>query len=78
MNLDAAVREETRRSVDGAGPRCFHEAQKAVYALMERDSYRRFLNSKLVQELGGSFQQENMEKKKCSCSENSRHVAGGA
>ncbi|XP_059197294.1 regulator of G-protein signaling 4-like [Centropristis striata] len=51
VNLDAATREDTRLNVQNACPACFNEAQKMIYTLMEKDSYRRFLKSKLVQDL---------------------------
>uniref|UniRef100_A0A3Q0RUB2 Regulator of G protein signaling 4 n=1 Tax=Amphilophus citrinellus TaxID=61819 RepID=A0A3Q0RUB2_AMPCI len=51
VNLDAATRENTRQNVENACPSCFDEAQKMIYTLMEKDSYRRFLKSKLIQDL---------------------------
>ncbi|XP_034386902.1 regulator of G-protein signaling 4 [Cyclopterus lumpus] len=51
VNLDAATREETRRNLENACPTCFNGAQKMIYTLMERDSYRRFLTTKLIQDL---------------------------
>uniref|UniRef100_A0A4W6F947 Regulator of G protein signaling 4 n=1 Tax=Lates calcarifer TaxID=8187 RepID=A0A4W6F947_LATCA len=51
VNLDAATREETRQNVENACPSCFDEAQRMIYVLMAKDSYRRFLNSKLIQDL---------------------------
>lgn len=78
VNLDAATREETRQNVENAGPCCFDEAQKVIYTLMEKDSYRRFLNSKLMHRLSRSFHQENIEKKNCNWPESSRLLAGGA
>ncbi|XP_056271324.1 regulator of G-protein signaling 4 [Pseudoliparis swirei] len=51
VNLDAVTREETRRNLENACPTCFNDAQKMIYTLMERDSYRRFLASKLIQDL---------------------------
>lgn len=78
VNLDAATREETRQNVENAGPCCFDEAQKVIYTLMEKDSYRRFLNSKLMHKLSQSFHQQNIEKRKCNWPENSRLLAGGA
>uniref|UniRef100_A0A3Q3X826 RGS domain-containing protein n=1 Tax=Mola mola TaxID=94237 RepID=A0A3Q3X826_MOLML len=52
VNLDAVTRQETRENVaDNACPSCFNEAQKMIYTLMEKDSYRRFLNSKLIKDL---------------------------
>ncbi|XP_075901616.1 regulator of G-protein signaling 4-like [Nelusetta ayraudi] len=78
VNLDAATRDETRQSVDNACPSCFDRAQKVIYTLMEKDSYRRFLNSKLMNALSQSFHQENIAKKNCNLLESSRLLAGGA
>lgn len=54
VNLDSATREETRQNLESAGPSCFDEAQKKIFTLMEKDSYRRFLLSKLFRELSSS------------------------
>lgn len=78
VNLDAATREETRLNVDRACPSCFDGAQKLIYALMEKDSYRRFLHSKLMHKLGQSFPQENVAKKNCNRLDGGRLLAGGA
>ncbi|KAF0041743.1 hypothetical protein F2P81_005275 [Scophthalmus maximus] len=59
VNLDAATREETRQNVESARPSCFDEAQRTIYTLMEKDSYRRFLNSKLFQDLARSKEMKN-------------------
>lgn len=78
VNLDAATREETRQNLDAVDSRCFDGAQKVIYTLMEKDSYRRFLHSKLMHELSQSFHQENMGQKTCSWLESSQLLAGGA
>lgn len=78
VNLDAATREETRQNVNNACPSCFDEAQKIIYTLMEKDSYRRFLNSKLIQDLSQRFPKEKTEKKNCDWSESSQQLTGGA
>ncbi|XP_034035316.1 regulator of G-protein signaling 4 [Thalassophryne amazonica] len=54
VNLDAMTREETRQNLKCAGLSCFDEAQKMIYILMGRDSYRRFLRSKLYQDMCGT------------------------
>ncbi|XP_061635308.1 regulator of G-protein signaling 4-like isoform X1 [Phyllopteryx taeniolatus] len=51
VNLDAGTREETRQKVMSASHSCFDEAQRRIYILMEKDSYRRFLHSKLIHDL---------------------------
>ncbi|XP_051929600.1 regulator of G-protein signaling 4 [Hippocampus zosterae] len=51
VNLDAATREETLQKVTSGSRACFQEAQRRIYLLMEKDSYRRFLHSKLIVEL---------------------------
>nr|XP_057929334.1 regulator of G-protein signaling 4-like isoform X2 [Doryrhamphus excisus] len=51
VNLDAVTRQETRLMVETGSLSCFDEAQKRIYLLMEKDSYRRFLKSKLIQDL---------------------------
>ncbi|KAM7409295.1 hypothetical protein PAMA_000985 [Pampus argenteus] len=82
VNLDAATREETRHNVESANPSCFAEAQKMIYVLMEKDSYRRFLKSKLIQDLSrthaAAAQEKKKEKKNCDCAKNRRALAGGA
>uniref|UniRef100_A0A3Q3DV90 Si:ch211-117l17.6 n=1 Tax=Hippocampus comes TaxID=109280 RepID=A0A3Q3DV90_HIPCM len=45
INVDQRIREEIKKSLDQPNPRCFDEAQKHVYLLMERDSCPRFLQS---------------------------------
>lgn len=54
VNLDAASREETRQNVSAGEPSCFDEAQRKIFTLMEKDSYRRFLQSKLLRDQGPS------------------------
>ncbi|KAL4660121.1 regulator of G-protein signaling 4-like [Arapaima gigas] len=51
VNLDAVTREETKRSLKDIGPSSFNEAQKKIFLLMEKDSYRRFLKSKMFLDL---------------------------
>uniref|UniRef100_UPI0037E8F422 regulator of G-protein signaling 4 n=1 Tax=Semicossyphus pulcher TaxID=241346 RepID=UPI0037E8F422 len=78
VNLDAATREETRQNVEKACPCCFGEAQKMIYTLMEKDSYRRFLNSKLIKDLCQEQKTAAEEKKNCDCAENRQAVTDGA
>ncbi|KAM7013165.1 regulator of G-protein signaling 4 [Tautogolabrus adspersus] len=81
VNLDAATRDVTKQNVENACPSCFDEAQKMIYTLMEKDSYRRFLNSKLMKDLCQTRKaaaEEKKEKKKCDSAENRQAVTGGA
>lgn len=81
VNLDAATREETRQNLENACPSCFGEAQKMIYILMEKDSYRRFLNSKMIQNVcqtEAAAQEKTRKKKSCSCAENRQVFTGGA
>lgn len=46
INIDQSIREEIRKSLEKTpSARCFDEAQKQIYLLMERDSCPRFLLS---------------------------------
>lgn len=45
VNLDSCTREETSRNMLEPTITCFDEAQKKIFNLMEKDSYRRFLKS---------------------------------
>ncbi|KAL7832700.1 hypothetical protein SRHO_G00297180 [Serrasalmus rhombeus] len=61
VNLDSATREETRRNLGKCDVTCFDEAQNKIFTLMENDSYRRFLRSKLFLDLC----QSPMDEKQC-------------
>lgn len=81
VNLEAVIREETRQNVNSACLSSFDEAQKMIYILMEKDSYRRFLHSPLVLDLlqtqeGSAWVKK--EKKGSDCAENRHVLAGGA
>ncbi|XP_071369047.1 regulator of G-protein signaling 4 [Centroberyx affinis] len=80
VNLDSATREETRQNLERGGPSCFDEAQCKIYTLMEKDSYRRFLNSKLIRDLSQTHATAAQEKKgkKNNCAENRKALTGGA
>lgn len=45
MNIDHETRELTRRNLEAATAACFDQAQGQARALMEKDSFRRFLRS---------------------------------
>ncbi|KAJ7986449.1 hypothetical protein DPEC_G00340000 [Dallia pectoralis] len=51
INIDYRTREMTRLSVLEPTPCSLNEVQTRVYGLMEKDSYPRFLRSKLYQDL---------------------------
>lgn len=78
MNLDAVTRDETRQNVEKVCETCFDESQRMIYNLMEKDSYRRFLKSKLIQDLCQTTNDATQEKKTWDCAENRQTLAGGA
>ncbi|KAF7647670.1 hypothetical protein LDENG_00168590 [Lucifuga dentata] len=78
VNLDAATREEVRQNLENACLSCFDEAQRKIYTLMEKDSYRRFLNSKLLQDLSQTHDTAAQEKKQSNCEAPRQALAGGA
>ncbi|XP_004068157.1 regulator of G-protein signaling 4 [Oryzias latipes] len=78
VNLDAAAREKTRQEVEKGSPSCFDEAQKLIYTLMEKDSYRRFLKSKLLQDLCPKETGTSRVKKSLDWAESRQALAGGA
>ncbi|KAG3258865.1 regulator of G protein signaling 4, transcript variant X1 [Ictidomys tridecemlineatus] len=51
VNLDSHTREETGRNVLEPTVTCFDEAQRKIFNLMEKDSYRRFLKSRFYLDL---------------------------
>ncbi|KAG1938567.1 regulator of G-protein signaling 4 isoform X2 [Pimephales promelas] len=51
VNLDSATREQARKNLERCDASCFEEAQSKIFTLMEKDSYRRFLKSKLFMDL---------------------------
>ncbi|XP_069009086.1 regulator of G-protein signaling 4-like [Embiotoca jacksoni] len=82
VNLDAATREETRRNVESACPSCFDGAQKTIYNLMEKDSYRRFLRSDLTRDLcrkqSGAAREKTNEKRGWAGDDGRRALTNGA
>lgn len=78
VNLDAATREKTRRDVECGSPSCFDEAQKMIYNLMEKDSYRRFLKSKLIQDICQKESCSAHDKKGCEWADGRQVLVGGA
>ncbi|TRY96924.1 hypothetical protein DNTS_014277 [Danionella cerebrum] len=51
INIDYQTREEIKRNMRSPTVKCFDEAQKIVFGLMERDSYPRFLRSEMYNAL---------------------------
>ncbi|XP_020645412.1 regulator of G-protein signaling 8 isoform X2 [Pogona vitticeps] len=51
VNIDFQTREVTRRNIQEPSPSCFNQAQGKIYNLMEKDSYPRFLRSKIYADL---------------------------
>ncbi|GCB73755.1 regulator of G-protein signaling 4-like [Scyliorhinus torazame] len=51
VNLEPQVREKTRENILEPTSACFDEAQSKIQTLMERDSYPRFLKSKVYLDL---------------------------
>ncbi|XP_033884197.1 regulator of G-protein signaling 8-like isoform X1 [Acipenser ruthenus] len=51
VNIDFQTREITRRNLQEPTPSCFDDAQGKVHSLMEKDSYPRFLRSKIYMDL---------------------------
>lgn len=51
INIDCVTREEICENISQPGPNCFDGAQRLIYALMENDSYPRFLKSEIYQAL---------------------------
>ncbi|XP_061486647.1 regulator of G-protein signaling 8 [Rhineura floridana] len=51
VNIDFQTREVTRRNIQEPSPSCFDQAQGKIHSLMEKDSYPRFLRSKMYTDL---------------------------
>ncbi|XP_078264175.1 regulator of G-protein signaling 4-like [Rhinoraja longicauda] len=51
VNLESQIREKTKKSIPDPTSSCFDEAQSKIYTLMEKDSYPRFLKSKIYLDL---------------------------
>ncbi|XP_076010669.1 regulator of G-protein signaling 5-like [Genypterus blacodes] len=80
VNLDAETREQTKQNLEGACMGCFDEAQRKIYMLMEKDSYRRFLNSKLLQDISQTCNpiMKDKDASRNSCNGYKQVFAGGA
>lgn len=66
VNLDSCTREKTSHNMLEPTLSCFDEAQRKIFTLMEKDSYRRFLKSPyyldLVSPPGASCRPENCKR----------------
>uniref|UniRef100_A0A4W3K380 Regulator of G protein signaling 4 n=1 Tax=Callorhinchus milii TaxID=7868 RepID=A0A4W3K380_CALMI len=51
VNLESLTMEETKKNILKPTPSCFNEAQSKIYSLMQKDSYPRFLKSKIYLDL---------------------------
>ncbi|XP_074178612.1 regulator of G-protein signaling 8 isoform X1 [Rhinolophus sinicus] len=51
VNIDFQTREATRKNMEEPSLTCFDQAQGKVHSLMEKDSYPRFLRSKMYLDL---------------------------
>ncbi|XP_053100977.1 regulator of G-protein signaling 8 isoform X4 [Hemicordylus capensis] len=51
VNIDFQTREMTRRNIQEPSPSSFDQAQGKIHSLMEKDSYPRFLRSKMYTDL---------------------------
>lgn len=51
INIDYRTREKTKQSLEDPTPTSLNEVQAKVYSLMEKDSYPRFLRSKMYQDM---------------------------
>lgn len=54
VNIDHFTKGVTLRNLVKLSPTTFDLAQKRIYALMEKDSFGRFLRSELYQDLLGN------------------------
>uniref|UniRef100_A0A8D0GUI2 Regulator of G-protein signaling 1 n=1 Tax=Sphenodon punctatus TaxID=8508 RepID=A0A8D0GUI2_SPHPU len=60
INIDFHTREATAKMAQMPTPTSFDEAQKIIYILMERDSYPRFLKSKVYLNLLNKLQDNSL------------------
>ncbi|XP_063746734.1 regulator of G-protein signaling 8-like [Eleginops maclovinus] len=51
INIDYRTREKTKQTLKDPSPTSLNEVQAKVYSLMEKDSYPRFLRSKMYQDI---------------------------
>ncbi|KAJ3600055.1 hypothetical protein NHX12_034007 [Muraenolepis orangiensis] len=51
VNIDYGTRERIKKSLEAPSPSSLDEVQAKVYSLMEKDSYPRFLRSKMYRDI---------------------------
>ncbi|XP_021503153.1 regulator of G-protein signaling 1 [Meriones unguiculatus] len=61
INIDFHTRESTAKKIKAPTPTSFDEAQKVIYALMEKDSYPRFLKSNIYLNLLNDLQANSLK-----------------
>ncbi|XP_048457821.1 regulator of G-protein signaling 8-like isoform X3 [Rhincodon typus] len=66
VNLDFQTRELTRKNLLEPAQSCFNDAQKRIYSLMERDSYPRFLRSKVYLDVLNQTQSNSQTQRRFS------------
>ncbi|XP_078074256.1 regulator of G-protein signaling 8-like [Mustelus asterias] len=66
VNLDFQTRELTRKNLLEPTHTCFNDAQKRIYSLMERDSYPRFLRSKIYLDVLNQTQSNSQTQRRFS------------
>ncbi|XP_069792399.1 regulator of G-protein signaling 8-like isoform X2 [Narcine bancroftii] len=66
VNIDFQTRELTRKNLLEPDHACFNDAQKRVYSLMERDSYPRFLRSKIYLDVLNQTQSNSQTQRRFS------------
>ncbi|XP_072919638.1 regulator of G-protein signaling 4 [Hemitrygon akajei] len=64
VNLESVIREKTKKNILEPTSSCFDEAQSKIYTLMAKDSYPRFLKSKIYLDLLSQAQARNQPKYK--------------
>ncbi|POI23870.1 hypothetical protein CIB84_012382 [Bambusicola thoracicus] len=62
VNLDSCTREKTSHNMLEPTLSCFDEAQRKIFTLMEKDSYRRFLKSPYYLDLVSPPRAENCKR----------------
>ncbi|CAJ1061152.1 regulator of G-protein signaling 8 [Xyrichtys novacula] len=62
VNIDYRTREKTKQSLEDPSPTSFNEVQAKVHSLMEKDSYPRFLRSKMYQDIVNRAQAQSQRR----------------